>query len=1200
MLSEIFKSELWVRSRLIAGILVGMHLMAYSALGQSSISTGSVQGTVSDSSGAVIAGAKISITSRETGQVVHLMTTAAGIYASGPLRPGNYSVQVENPGFKRAELSLVVQVGVTSSANIKLQLGATTEVVEVRDSDVQVNTEQATIQGVLTRQQIETLPVNGRNYIDLAQLEPGIQTHDTSDTGLHLSRAAISIAGQYGSSTRIEVDGIDLSDDTGNALSDISFSSIQEFSIAQSSADASSEGTSTGGVNIVTRTGTNIPHGEALYLFRDKTIAANFPGGQDPPYQRHNFAGNLGAPIWKDRLFFFVDGERYKQDLGFPVNPPPPLNVLSAIQNEPLRESILSGRLDYNAPRGFRLFYRFNYDNIKTVGAFQPTFSIDREINNTPEHVLGIDFGRGRYTHSLRFGYVKSQDLFQSAPEFAAYDPNLSVSLNFGRAFHAGLDPNEPTVQYRSNKQVKYDGAMIFSKHILRFGISYARLLELDYQNFAGSGPVLKSVITQNTIASADNGPFPGGSHNPLNYPVVGNLSIQLGNGFGFHTEIPGFGLPAGQSPPNNRVQWYVGDIWKLTPYFTLNYSVRYVRDADVTNHDIAPIPCSAINPSFFNPLPPCSGNLLDMWGPGLGRRARIDSNNFAPQVGVAWDISKKGKTVIRAGAGLYYATEFGADDRSAFLPTGLFNFTANDDVGEGCSTGFFRFPVAGGGFTAVTQTPPTAVHPSGLDIQSQVCGQPIGSIAADVVALDKAYKGAWASAGPQANPNFIGNTLLPFNFLAPNYRTASSFQMNLGVQHEIHQGMVVSADYIRHVSLHYLLGIDPNHDGDSRYLNKTAARNAINSTNASFGCPAGMAGIDCSIAAGATMEDFAGNGVTSNGLFLGGPPSEFGLTPDEGAAFGGINPYVGPSLFQFPIGRATYNALQVSLRQQSLNPLPHVKSVNLQVSYSLSRYIAPLGAGSAAFGNDDETGSPGAQDFRHPLANAGPVGFDRTHQLSLGAVMDFPKSLRVALITHVKSPLSQLLAVEDQGRSGEIFHTDFTGDGTTGDLLPGTRTGAYGRDIKAADLTAVINKYNSRVAGTLTPAGQALVNAGLFTQGQLVALGAVADPIPVGPTSNRASLGWLKTTDLRLSAPIHIGERIVVEPSAAIYNIFNFRNYDVNPAARLTGVLGTAASVSTTQNTIFSRNSERAQQGPGIFSLGTPRQAEFGVKISF
>jgi hypothetical protein len=622
---------------------------------------------------------------------------------------------------------------------------------------------------------------------------------------------------------------------------------------------------------------------------------------------------------------------------------------------------------------------------------------------------------------------------------------------------------------------------------------------------------------------------------------------------------------------------------------------LRYVRDTGTTNSDIAPIPCSALDTTIFNPAPACTGNLLDMFGAGLGRRVRQDNNNFAPQVGFAWDLFKDGKTVLRAGAGMAYASSSSPIDRTKSLPSGLFNFIASSDNGQGCETGFFKFPTAGGGTNNVTTTP------GGLDIQSQVCGQPIGAVASQVVALDKAYKGAWAAAGPQANPAFVGRTLDPTGLFAPNYRTPYSYQMNVGIQRAIRKNAVVSADYVRNVSLHYLLGIDINHVGDSRFLNKTAAQNAIDTTNTSFGCPVGTAGIQCSIGAGATIEDYALNGLTSTTAFLGGPPSASNLTPDQGAAFAGVNPEVGQGIFNFPVGRAVYNALQVSLRQRTEHPLPFAESLNLQVSYSLSRYAAPLGAGSAGFGNDDQSASPGAEDFRHPLASSGPVAFDRTHQLAVGAVIDFPKALRIALIGHIKSPLAQTLTVEDQGRAGEIFHTDFTGDGTTGDLLPGTRNGAFGRDIKSGPLTAVINKYNSTVAGTPTPAGQALVDAGLFTADQLVSLGAVADSIAVGPTSDRANMGWLKTVDLKVSFPIKIKERVVLEPSAGAYNLFNFVNYDINPATRLSGVLtGTPGSVNGTTNSIFERNFERARQGPGIFSLGTARQIEFGMRISF
>src|SRR5439155_26354168 len=124
----------------------------------------------------------------------------------------------------------------------------------------------------------------------------------------------------------------------------------------------------------------------------------------------------------------------------------------------------------------------------------------------------------------------------------------------------------------------------------------------------------------------------------------------------------------------------------------------------------------------------------------------------------------------------------------------------------------------------------------------------------------------------------------------------------------------------------------------------------------------------------------------------------------------------------------------------------------------------------------------------------------DRTHQFSDGTTLDFAKPLRVALIGHVYSPLSQSMVILDNFRLGDIFNTDFNGDGTTGDLVPGTNVGAYGRHLNAHNLTDFLQNYNNTISGTILPAGQALIDAGLFTKDQLTALGAVADYIPLGP----------------------------------------------------------------------------------------------------
>src|SRR5262249_4072233 len=143
-------------------------------------------------------------------------------------------------------------------------------------------------------------------------------------------------------------DGLDISDENvGTTLTNISAGAIQEFSIQQSTLDLGTELSSSGAVNVATRSGSNSYHGEGFYLFRDRVLSASFPGASDPPYQRNPFGGSFGGPILPNRLFFFMNGERVKQDLGLPLSFTGPLASQSGNAPEPLREKIGLGRLDW-------------------------------------------------------------------------------------------------------------------------------------------------------------------------------------------------------------------------------------------------------------------------------------------------------------------------------------------------------------------------------------------------------------------------------------------------------------------------------------------------------------------------------------------------------------------------------------------------------------------------------------------------------------------------------------------------------------------------------------------------------------------------------------------------------------------------------------------------------------------------------------
>jgi hypothetical protein len=211
--------------------LLTLILLALSAYAQTTVATGSIEGIVTDPSGAAVADAKITITNKGNGQETTFKTNSSGFYNSGGLIPGDYQVRVEQTGFSTVQLDVTVQVGNTANGNVKLAIGKSSLVVEVTSSAVTVNPDQATVQGVLTAQQIDQLPINGRNFLDLAQLEPGVQIQDgTNFDPTKVGYSSISFGGRFGRTARIAVDGVDISDETvGTTTEDIPSSGIQEF-----------------------------------------------------------------------------------------------------------------------------------------------------------------------------------------------------------------------------------------------------------------------------------------------------------------------------------------------------------------------------------------------------------------------------------------------------------------------------------------------------------------------------------------------------------------------------------------------------------------------------------------------------------------------------------------------------------------------------------------------------------------------------------------------------------------------------------------------------------------------------------------------------------------------------------------------------------------------------------------------------------
>lgn len=1186
--------------RFAQGIVI-LILIPFVLWGQISPTTGAVQGKVKDERGNPIAGARVTIRNKATQTNVVVRSDASGDYVSSdPLPPGAYEVRVEARDFSTVDLSADVKAGVTSRADATLSA---------------INPGMAHLESRVPGSEVDLLPINGRNILDLTRLEPGVEIVD--GVAIDADKAGffdLSINDRSGRTTRFALDGIDIDDETvGGTTQNVAAEGVSEIRVTRSLSDISSPLASAGEVKLVSRSGSDSLHGNGFYNFRDQGVGfASFPAGIDTPFQRHQVGGAVGGPIIKDKLFFFVSGEHTKQDGQTPVAFSFPFNRLSSGFEAPFRETLGMGRLDWQIKPGMRGFYRFNYDHNNDVASFA-NFSPFFSRNNIPSHTVGLDFTTGSYTHSLLFGYSKFVNDLSPVQVPGIFNPAADMNVVVGQ-LQTGASALGPQQTIQRNLQGRYDGTRPWRKHIFRFGGGVNRI---ETGGFRASGSLAPTATSSPTLSNIQailnnpnspfvpliNGDLAGSADNPLNYPVTG---ITVYSGRGFTSEQSAFGFPGG-GYSDTRIEAFAADTWRVRHNVNVTLGVHYARDTGRTDSDLAPVLCSQINATRF-PTPPCTGAnfLLDQFGSisGLGNQVRQPNLNIGPQAGVSWDPGSNGRTVVRLGGGLYFQNNLFENvfpDRGSRVAQGQFSGSTSF-----CPNGAALFPDG----SVVNSI-------DGLNIGTQICGQPIGSVAAAVTDLQLAYQAASRAAG-QTNPHFIGNTLMGSGTLAPSYESPRVVQMNFGFQHEIRRNSSLSIDFVRSVGTHFLLGTDTNHVGDASFINTIGALAAINATlgpltKTGVCSPATGAGsssltaVNCYLAhvPNASIVDFARNGLDSGNAFCGGLPCR--VLGKSVAAFPGVNSAVGSNLMYFPIGRSRYNGLQMSLKTRADRPARGISRMDLALSYTVSRYKDNVPQGGSAI-QDQDLLSP-AQDYNLPLRYFGPGSLDRTHRISLSTVLQLPKGLQLSGIMQFASPLPLTLFLPQAGGGGlpgEIFRSDVTGDGTVGDIVPGTTLGTFGRDISTKNLGTHIDSYNNTFANQLTPAGLQLVNSNFFTPTQLAILGAVTPTIQAPPQGN-VGLGWLKTMDFKLSRPVHLTEGIILEPSVSAFNLANFANFDA-PQLLLSGVLDASPGRSLNNSTsncgsipgLCTARTNRIGPGSGVYSLGAPRQLEFQLRLTF
>src|SRR6267378_3072424 len=295
-------------------ILVSVFLVVPSVSAQ--VSTSSITGAVTDASGAVVAGAKVEAKNEETGVVFNQNTTNSGNYSFASLTPGSYSITVTHPGFQTfSSVHNVLTVGTPLVVDVTLTVGTVGQTVEVVESNYQrLETSNATVSDIMDTKQVQNLPLNGRNPLALLTLEPGVVQRTTNGAG-----SDTHVFGSRDRSHNVTIDGIDANESTvPNPQSNIQRlnpDNVEEFRTVTLGATAEQGRNSGANVILATRPGANAYHGDAYWFHRNTVLNANewfnsYSQQPKPTLRLHQFGGDVGGPIIKDKTFFFFSYQR--------------------------------------------------------------------------------------------------------------------------------------------------------------------------------------------------------------------------------------------------------------------------------------------------------------------------------------------------------------------------------------------------------------------------------------------------------------------------------------------------------------------------------------------------------------------------------------------------------------------------------------------------------------------------------------------------------------------------------------------------------------------------------------------------------------------------------------------------------------------------------------------------------------------------
>jgi hypothetical protein len=796
------------RLQLSALLLAALVFFATGAMAQSP--TGSIGGTITDSTGAVLANTPVTITNRGTDAIRTINTGGDGAFTLPSLAPGVYEVRVTVQGFRTSVREATVETGSVTTVDLQLQIGATKDVVTVEAASAQIAYESHAIDGVITREQIADLPLNGRSFLNLAALEPGVSV-GAGTTSQKNALMTVSILGGGSDQTSITVDGGNIRNaiegDTGMNFSQ---EVVQEFQVSSVNYDLSTGITGVGAVNAVTRSGSNAFHGAGYFYFRDHNMAAypglvRDPANLNPFFARRNPGFWVGGPIKKDKLFFLFNLESINQVGAVTVEPNlPSLAAFGGSFPSPYKGKQLSARFDYNLNTKNQLFARYSHDGnsgIGPIGGPVPVSDWLRNTNWADQSILGWTSSvRPTMVNDFRFSYQywHNRNLFPTASDC----PGNCIGLNGPSVVLGGsnitVGNTSNATQGRDLRRYQYTDGLSWQKgsHRFRFGGEYEHAPGTGFWGYCDPGCL--AVLTPEAVASAVPKAFI-----PIFFPKLpskitstadlNNLPFYVSGtvvGIGDPSQPPAYNIQ--KAKQNNRFRYYLQDTWHVNNKLTVNYGLGWSFESTLVNGDLT-------KPQYLAPL---YGNDLSP--------TKNNYNNYSPSLGFAYSPFNDNKTVFRGGFGIYYNTVDlwqRLQERAYIGPEG---------------NGRVQYPVTGftnlfpGIINVSTQQP----IPVGAPLQSGLLTLTLGqwnqiyATEAPGIAASLAPKNATDLSVRNIDISKSAAQLYPKDF-----PVAQSLQFSLGVQHQFAKDFVLNADVVRRVFNNTSLGeLDMNRF--TRYIN--------------------------------------------------------------------------------------------------------------------------------------------------------------------------------------------------------------------------------------------------------------------------------------------------------------------------------------------------------------------------------------------